>query len=72
MYLRETTCKTKPIPLANPLNHTTTTTLSPGPNASLPSTLDLQDRLSGLSNRDILEKPTLRMELDSRGGDESP
>ena len=64
MYLRETTCReTNPLathllpPFANPLN------------AYLPSTLHLQDRLSGPSNRDILEKSALRLELNPRGGD---
>lgn len=35
-----------------------------------PSTLDLQDRLSGSSDRDILEKSALRLKLNPRSGDE--
>lgn len=37
----------------------------------VPSTLDLQERLSSPGNRDILKKPALSLELDS-GGDERP
>lgn len=41
-----------------------------GSNVSLPSTLDLQKRLSGSSNRDILEESALRLELNPGSGDE--
>lgn len=37
----------------------------------VPSTLDLQERLSSPGNRDILKKPALNLELDW-GGDERP
>lgn len=37
----------------------------------LPSTLDLQDRLSGSSDRDILEIPALHL-LDLGGGGKRP
>lgn len=40
--------------------------------ALLPSTLNLQDRLSSPSNGNILEVAALDLELNPRGGDEGP